>query len=307
MKIRDLNALRVFRAVATSGGFTQAALNLGEVKSYVSRKIQELEIDLGTKLFQRSTRNVILTEQGRFLLEVSQRALEEVESAEATFEDVRDKPQGTLRVTCPVDFSGTLIEQVIKKFLDEFSQIKIDLLATNQILDLVKDEIDVAIRPGNLGEISHVGVRLGVMEWGLYASPSFISKTFEKDSPPDHPRDFDQVMGVFFNPQLQMRKDPVWVLHRNQKIERVKYQFSLSVSQINSLIDSGVSGMGIIALPDVYAQGYVQAGRLKRVLPEWTLTRTELFAFYLSKRGLPPRTRLFIDSLVRNLKCSSSS
>ena len=184
----DLNEMAIFVHVVEAGSFTGAAKNLGLPKSTVSRKITQLEERLGVRLIQRTTRSLRLTDTGSAYYNHCARILGEIEEANITVTQMQSTPTGTLRITAPVLFGSTVLSGLIADFMDEHPQVQIDLVLTDQRLDLVQDGIDVAFRVGQLEDSSLIGRHLGDARSILCASPEYV----KKHGAPKHPSELQE-------------------------------------------------------------------------------------------------------------------
>ncbi|WP_263866297.1 LysR family transcriptional regulator [Thalassolituus oleivorans] len=184
----DLNEMAIFVHVVEAGSFTGAAKNLGLPKSTVSRKITQLEERLGVRLIQRTTRSLRLTDTGSAYYNHCARILGEIEEANIAVTQMQSTPTGTLRITAPVLFGSTVLSGLIADFMDDHPQVQIDLVLTDQRLDLVQDGIDVAFRVGQLEDSSLIGRHLGDARAILCASPEYV----KKHGAPKHPSELQE-------------------------------------------------------------------------------------------------------------------
>ncbi|MCC6137712.1 MAG: LysR family transcriptional regulator, partial [Bdellovibrionaceae bacterium] len=202
MKNQSLNDILAFVAVGRLGSFTKAAHSLGVPKSYVSRKVSELEERLKLRLIERTTRTVLLTQDGTQYFAVCEKALSDIEDIEKSFEHGKQTPSGRLRLTCPVEFGPIVTAQLCEKFLYKYPEIQLEVLSTNTVLDLVKDKVDVAIRPLQLADPSMMSLQLGSLEWALYASPQWVHSNSQSLSKIDSLHELDIIA---FNPNFHVQ------------------------------------------------------------------------------------------------------
>ena len=157
----DLNEMAIFVRLVESGSFTGAAKNLELPKSTLSRKITQLEERLGVRLIQRKTRRLRLTDTGTAYHAQCARILGEIEEANITVTEMQSTPSGTLRITAPVLFGSTVLSSLVTEFMDIQPQVKIELILTDQMLDIVQNGIDMAFHVGHLDDSYLIGRHLG--------------------------------------------------------------------------------------------------------------------------------------------------
>src|SRR5262245_12668013 len=179
----DLNELVVFARVVQTGSFTAAAAALGMPKSTVSRKVSELEERLGSRLLQRTTRKLSLTDVGRTYFEYCARIVGEVEDAERAVSSLQETPRGLLRVTTGINV--TFLGPILSDFLKRYPEVRLEVLATGRVVDLVEERFDVGIRAGPLAESTLIARSLGNATWFHVASPEYLEKRGRPRAPAD--------------------------------------------------------------------------------------------------------------------------
>ncbi len=182
---RDLNDTLVFVKVVEHGSFISAARALRLPKTTVSRKVQDLETRLGAQLLHRTTRKLGLTEAGNIYFEHSQRISRELDEAESAVSELQGGPRGWLRLTAPYSLGITWIAPLLGEFRARHPEVRVDMVLSNESLDLIDKEIDVALRIGNLPDSGLVARRLTVFRTQVYASPIYLARHGE----PLHPDD----------------------------------------------------------------------------------------------------------------------
>ncbi len=292
----DLNEIVVFAKVVEAGSFTAAAAALGLPKSSVSRKLAQLEERLGARLLQRTTRKLALTEVGTAYYERCRAIVADIADAEQSVADMQSSPRGLLRVTAPIDVGGVLLGGVVAKLLITHPDLQVELIATDRVVDLVEERVDVGLRFGPLPDSSLVARRVGRTCIVPYASPGYIAR---KGSPkrPDDLVDHDIIM---FAPIARMR---TWTFRgkparggRDGEVTVTPTPRLLATSMFAAL-DAVRSGAGIAVLGDFVARDDLAAGRLVRVLEGWSGTSAELFAVYPSTRNPTPKMKIFLDAV----------
>src|SRR5216684_1902815 len=170
----DLNEILVFARVVQAGSFTSAAAELGMPKSTVSRKVSDLEERLKSRLLQRTTRKLSLTDVGRTYYDYCARIVGEIEDGERAVSRLQESPRGLLRVTAPVNVA--FLGPIVSDYLKRYPEVRLDLLCTGRAVDLVEERFDVAIRAGTLADSSLIARSLGTVSWFLVATPAYLKK-----------------------------------------------------------------------------------------------------------------------------------
>ncbi len=294
MRNTDLNDILAFVAVARTGSFTKAGHSLGVPKSYVSRKVTHLEERLKLRLIERTTRTVLLTEDGAQYFSVCEKALSEIDEAEKSFDHGKEIPSGRLRLTCPVEFGPIITGQLCQKFLSRYPEIQLEVLATNNVLDLIRDKIDVAIRPIQLADPSMLSIQIGRLEWALYASPQWVFANSQSLTKIDNLSELDIIA---FNPSHIMQKKFRLQLTRKDKKKTFDYTPKVIASNLSILIEAATQGVGIAAMPDILIHDRVQSKKLVRVFPDWYYRKEQIVAVFANQRNTPSRVRALIDFL----------
>jgi DNA-binding transcriptional LysR family regulator len=264
---------------------------LGVQKSGISRRISQLEERLSSRLLQRTTRKLSLTEEGRVFHDHALRVLAELDETERALSGLRAVPRGILRVTAPLSFG--LLGAPVAAFLRRHRDVQLELVCTDRVVDLVEEGFDVAIRAGKLLDSSLVARRLGTLPRSLVASPEHLKRR----KPPKAPGEvLDHPCLVFGS-----RTGAVWRLESGAQKVDLKIQGRLAVNDLDLLRALTVSGLGIALLPHLGCADAIASGRLVRVLPEWTSEENPIHAVYPSSRHLSSKVRAFVDFLAARL------
>jgi DNA-binding transcriptional LysR family regulator len=288
--VRDLNDLRFFAAVVSSGGFSKAARDLGLPKSRLSRRIAQLEADLGVRLLERSTRRLKVTEVGQ---EVYAQAVTATAAGEAATEAamrVRAEPQGLVRLSCPLNFHDTIARR-LPPFLTDHPRLRLQILSTNRRIDLIEERIDVAVRVRERldtdGDLQMR--RIGISRRIVVASPDFVRTHGE-------PRTADQLSDI---PLVDANEGPsrsVWRLSSSDdRHGSVEFDARLAAGDFKTLLAAALAGVGAALMPIVECRADLEAGRLVRLLPEWGAADGILHLVFTSRRSMLPSVRAVID------------
>ena len=287
------NDLILFAHVIDAGSFTRASDLTGLPKSTLSRRLSELEDDLGERLMQRSTRRLVLTDFGESILEHARRLSDETEAATALAQHRQVTPHGTLRVSLPPEFHELSIVQIITEFSRRYPNIRLELDLSSRRVDVVAERFDVALRAATQlpDDSALVARRLTTLTNGLFANPDYLKRHGE----PKFPADLTQHTGLVL--VTSGGDHQPWRLSRdNERWEGVP----LNVLAANSLglqQELAAQGLGIVGLSERYAHDMVEQGTLQRVLPDWQLPDIIVWCVTPGRRLLPQRTLAFIDLL----------
>jgi DNA-binding transcriptional LysR family regulator len=288
-----LSYMRLFVEVARTRSFRRAAEALDMPNSTLSRHIAELEKTIGLRLLHRSTRKVELTEAGEVYFKRCQSIVEEARLAHESLLDVVERPSGTLRVSMPVDLATGYLAPILVDFARTYPLIAFEFDLTPRRVDLQTEPFDLAIRigPPPTAPSMLVARQIALVPRYLYAAPSYL-----KEAPPlRHPNDLGQhVLCVVGG---AVRQGDVWrTLYRGEEAVDVMISTRFAMNSVGLGRVLAAQGLGIAVLDTELARDEVAAGRLVRVLPEWSLAPVQVHAI-TETRLLPARTRLFIEFL----------
>jgi DNA-binding transcriptional LysR family regulator len=291
----DLNDLKVFVDVARRGSFAAVAKDRDVAPSSVSRAIAELETELGVRLFQRTTRNMALTEAGHLYLNYVEPLVGELARARDVAASVAGRPSGTLRITASATFGQMRIVPLLPEFRSLYPELKIEGLFIDQNLDLVAERIDLAIRLAPNIEGDLIASKLMDIEYRVVASPGYL-----KSSPPIIvPSDVAQHRCILFNIRPFRTR---WIFRDAKgRLEEVPVDGDLILAPAGSLLSAAIDGLGPALLACWLVDHEIAAGRLVNVFPEYAITATTFdtaaWLVYPSRTYLPNKVRVMIDFL----------
>ena len=289
----DLNEMAIFVHVVEAGSFTGAAKNLGLPKSTVSRKITQLEERLGVRLIQRTTRSLRLTDTGNAYYNQCARILGEIEEANIAVTQMQSTPTGTLRLTAPLLFGSTVLSGLVAEYMDQHPQVTVDMLLSDQCLDLVQEGVDIAFRIGQLEDSSLIGRYLGDVRGILCASPDYIA-AHGTPTNPEQLSDHQLLTQAAWNNWTMQGPDD------EQMTVQIKPR--LQVNDFASLYTLALSGAGITPLPLLIASPAIRSGDLVPLLPEWPFEASPIHALYPSNRHLSAKVRSFVDFIIESIR-----
>ena len=288
----DLNDVALFVRVVRDGSFAEAARQLGQPPNTVSRRIQQLEGQLGTRLLQRSTRKLTLTQAGQAFYARCEGAVDGLLEAGNAVLLGSEAPAGLVRVAAPADFFDFFPMAWVAQFLDAHPRVRIEFVLSDERADLIAERIDVAFRGGPLQDVGYVGRELQRAGGsGLYASPAYL-KARGAPATLAALADFDCL--AFAHPSGKVS----WRLNGPDGVEEeVQLTPRFSGNTAQALRRATVAGMGIALLPAAVAARDVEAGSLLAVLPLYHRKGQGLHVLYPSRRHLPLAVSAFIEAV----------
>ncbi|CDY77304.1 FIG000557: hypothetical protein co-occurring with RecR [Caballeronia glathei] len=291
-----INEIAVFVAVAQSGSFTRAAEEIGSSKSNVGKAVQRLEARLGTRLFQRTTRAVRLTEDGETYLLAAQGALDALREAEQQLASRRSEPVGRVKIDLPAGFGRLLLPSFIA-LREKHPKITLEVALTDRMSDPVGEGWDVVVRIGALPEDSELTVRkLCDLRLGLYASPAYLERRGAVKEIADLAA-HDAI--VFRGPAGRLR---AWTLRDGNSFRDFSPQPILVLADGQAIVEAAVEGFGITQILDRVALPYVQAGRLVHVLPDADVDGPPVHAIISLGQKMAAKTRAVVNHLAETLR-----
>jgi DNA-binding transcriptional LysR family regulator len=287
----ELAALTALVRVVQAGSFTRAAEAMHTQKAHLSRVVANLERELGVRLLERTTRSLSLTEMGREIFERAVGILGAVEDAERAAQRMLAEPRGVLKLTCGVEFGMIAVSGWIDGYLQRHPQVSVEADFTGRVIDIVHEGFDLAIRVGELPDSRLTARRIGELQYGLYASPGYLSRR----GAPVSPEELVQHDLLVFSAGSHRLG---WRLARGGETRRIEAPARLRINNSFAVCDAAVRGLGIAQLPAIVAKQALAADRLVPVLPEWRPAAVPVHALFPSSRYLTPKVRSFIDHAV---------
>jgi DNA-binding transcriptional LysR family regulator len=291
----DLNQLRHFALVVQHGGFSAAEREAHIPKAKLSRHVMELEERVGVRLLQRSTRRLALTEAGRLFYEHCSAMIEEASAGLEALEQLRSEPVGIVRVSCP-NMMAHIHAQTIADFMRLYPKVRIELLCTDRIPDLIEDRIDIALHVrGFETNPDLVTRRIRASRFMLVASPRYLAS----HPVPEHPADLIEHDTIG---ELAQGREQTWELVASDgRTAKVSVQPRLLISDHMVQQLAAVGGAGVALLPLRAVWGALADGTLQRVAKEWATPEFDIHVAYLSRRGMLPAVRTLVDFLVERI------
>ncbi|WP_342249128.1 LysR family transcriptional regulator [Sphingomonas sp. OTU376] len=294
-----LAGIKAFLSVADEGGFAPAARKAGVATSSLTRQVDGLEEHLSTVLLNRSTRSVTLTPAGEDYYLRAVRIIADLDDANRSMNEREGTPRGLLRVSLPVAFARLHVSPIIPDFLRGSPEVELELVMSDQPVNLVEDRIDIAIRLGSLESSSLIARKLAPHRRLLCASPAYLAE----HGTPSRPADLARHNCLTFS---YASGDRTWRFARQGKEEIVRVRGTVRANHSETLREVAVAGVGMLLMPTWLVGEDIAAGRLCRVLPEWEadIGRTSpaasdggIYALYHADRRTSAKLRAFIDFL----------
>jgi DNA-binding transcriptional LysR family regulator len=289
--MQHLDNILVFVKVAEFESISKAARALDMPVSTVSRRLSVLESDLGVSLVRRTTRRVILTSQGRDYFNQCTEPLAKLQEAEQVLAQTQRKLEGTLAISVPMILGQGPFMDFLSRFSKEHAGIRIDLYITNEYLNLVAENIDVAVRFGHLQDSSVVAIKIGKSIRYVVAAADYL-KGRKLPTEPEELKAYDCVMFNAKNGEVE------WELISGKKKVRVHVTGSISSRDCQSVAAFVMRGHGVGLLETAYSDPALARGELVRLLPRWTSTAIPVFAAYPTRKFLPSRMSAFLRALA---------
>ena len=284
------NGLDEFILVAELGHFSRAARKLGVSASHVSRQIARLEDRLQTRLFYRSTRQVTLTEAGQTFLQHCQNLQDARDEAFQAISDLSSEPIGVLRMTCSVAYGEDFIMPLINDFMQRYPKLHVEMSLTNQPLDLLHGQFDLAVRLGRLQDSRLVATRLAPRRMYLCAAPAYLEHHGAPHSLSELPRH-----------NCLIGSSDTWTFLESGREVPVRVQGNWRCNSGRAVLEAALRGFGLCQLPDYYVQEHLRSGTLRCLLTQHEPPHTAVWALYPQQRHLSPKVRKLVDFLKKEL------
>lgn len=295
------NAVRAFARVAETASFVKAADSLNLPRNTVTKLVQSLEAHLRTRLLNRTTRRVSLTNDGAAYYERMARLLEEWQEVEAELAHAQARPRGRLRVDMASATATLLVIPALPTFQERYPDLQIDIGVSDRPSDFLADRVDCVLRAGKITDPSLVARPLGDFAFMTCASPAYL----KRHGVPTHPSELEQKHLMVKYSYASGRHLPVELSRDGEQISVRGHHF-VAVNDGNALLSAGMAGLGIVHLPAFIAQPQVDAGLLQPVLTEWQSEPISMSVVYAPNRHLSARVRVFVDWLIELFQNQSS-
>ncbi|QUG74774.1 LysR family transcriptional regulator [Erwinia sp. E602] len=295
-KFPDFEGLAMFAKVAEEGSFAAAARAMGVSVPTVSRAVARLEERLGGRLFNRTSRQLALTEFGHSMAAKAADIYRQAEAIESEAHELSVQPRGQVRLAVPMSFGLRWVAPLMPELIRQFPELSVDLHLSDHSVDLIAEGFDAALRIAALPDSSLVARRLCPVTQYLVAAPTWIAR----HGAPDHPR---ALSGLPCFSYAWRARSQVWrFTHTSGAQEDIVPNGPLRVTNSDALLPVLLDGLGIAELPDFIAAEYLRDGRLVRLLDEWSMTRGGLYFVTPTARSRPLKVRVLSDFFAQHLR-----
>jgi DNA-binding transcriptional LysR family regulator len=287
--------MSAFVAVAEAGGFSAASRRLRMPLATVSRKVSELEIKLGVRLLNRTTRQVTLTESGRAFFASCRRILDDLGEAERAAAGEFTFPRGELIVSAPIVLGRLHVVPIVAQFLQAFAKVDARLLLADRVVDLLEEHVDVAVRVGDLPDSSMVATRVGGVRYAVCASPAYLAAR----RGPKHPKDLAAHDSVAFT---GLGSTSEWNFHVGRVLRPFPVRARLIVTTAEAALDAAIAGAGVTRLLSYQVAQAVNDGKLRILLRGYEPDSIPVNLVHAGGRLIPAKLRAFLDFAAPRLK-----
>lgn len=284
--MRDISDMEVFVRTVRCGSLSAAARTMDLTPAAVSYRLVKLETSLGTRLLHRTTRRLTLTEDGTEYLHRAERMIAEMEIVAAAVSRRDEVPQGTLKVTVPSSFGRQHIAPVMPKFLKRFPSVRLNLVMNDEMVDIMGQGIDVAIRICELKDSEFIARKLAPDHRVVCASPDYLARHGTPLTPDDLAK----------HNCLMLSQQPYWTFNGPRGHERVKVSGNFECNNGEAIREAALSGLGIALKATWDIAGAIKNRRLMVVLADYPVaSETSIWAVYPSRRNVPAKVTAFVD------------
>ena len=285
-----LNSMSIFVEVVKGQSFTAAAEKTDYSRAQVSKSVNQLEAYLGTRLLNRTTRRISLTETGRIYYERCKAILNDIDEVEGIASEQTSTPHGRLTISAPTSFGTLHLNEAIPEYMKQYPQVQISLSLADRFIDVVAEGFDLAIRIAELEDSSLIARKIAPCKRVFCASPDYLNKF----GTPKVPQDLAIHQCLIYSNEL---KPDTWILHGPNGTESIKVNGPICTDNGDILKAAAISGLGVTLLPTFIAGPDLAAGRLKQVLPDYCPPEISIYIVFPSRRYLSAKVRTFVDFL----------
>lgn len=286
------DAMQAFARVVEARSFTKAAETLHMSKTSVTQLVQQLEARLRVKLLNRTTRKVNVTADGAAYYERVVRLLADMDDAETSLSSASALPRGRLRVDVPSPLARLILVPELPAFHARYPHIQLDMGVSDRVVDLIGDNVDCVVRGGELTDQSLMARRVGDLQLGVYAAPSYL----ERAGTPSHPRELEgthhRIVGFLWS---RTGKNFPYAMRRDGESIEVQGRYAFAVDDGNAYLAAGLAGLGVLWLPDYMSRAHLAGGELVPLFEGWRLDPMPIYVAFPPNRHVSAKLRVFID------------
>ena len=299
-----LGSILAFVRVAELGSFANAAKAQGISASAVSKSVARLESHLGLRLFQRTTRALSLTEEGRLFFERCERIIHELDDAERAMRERAAVPTGVLKVELPVALGRLKIAPALSRLTDRYPQLRVEALFSDRLTDLIDAGLDAVVRIGEPRDARLIVRRVGTVRYIVCAAPAYIAAHGKPHTPADL-RHFNCIRRL----PHSGAHDAMWRFSSPQDGSPLEQEVTgtTSFDSNDVILDAGLAGAGLVQLHTYMAESYLKSGQFVQVLADFAAVGPPISVLFPSNRHLSPKVRVFIDFVAETLGQANAS
>jgi len=286
------DAMQAFVRVVEAGSFTKAAETLHMSKTTVTQLVQQLEARLRVKLLNRTTRKVNVTADGAVYYERVLRLLADMDDAETSLSGASALPRGRLRVDVPSPLASMILVPALPAFYERYPDIQIDMGVSDRIVDMIDENVDCVVRGGELTDQSLIARRVGELQLGVFAAPSYLARV----GMPAHPRELEnshhRIVGFLW---ARTGKAVPYAMRNSVESVQIKGRYALAVDDGNAYLAAGLAGLGVLWLPKYMSRTFEARGELVPLFENWSLDPMPIYVAFPPNRHISIKLRAFID------------
>jgi DNA-binding transcriptional LysR family regulator len=290
----DLNLLMMFLEIVNAGSISQTAIRLHVPKATLSRKLRQLEQQIGAVLLKRGPHRLEMTTIGQALFQHCERIAAEAAEASTIASEMQSQLKGAMRISIPFGLGNTWVSQALARFALLYPDVKLTIHVTNRWVDVSEEPYDVAIYIGRVRNEHLPMRRLAELARGVYASPAYL----ERNGAPKVPADLLGHECIALESQLV---DGLWTFD-NAEGGTATVTPRMTATDVVIVREMALAGLGCAILTHALCEAEVKANRLVRVLPEWRIPAVPVAATFLERRHMPQRIRAFIDLIAQEIQ-----
>lgn len=295
-----LTCMKTFCQVVKEGNFSSAARKLNISKVMVSRSIGYLEEDLGTRLFQRTTRKMSLTDNGTAYYERCQALIDEFDALDITMKDNAQSIKGKLRIAAPSEaFTALYLLPFFRQLNDNYPELTLDINMSDRHIDLVEEGFDVAIRIGELADSSLIAKKIANVELILCASSSYVKKLENKDNMITQPQD---ILKHAFILDSNYRNGQQINFSKKNQTKSIKVKSQITVNSAIATSHFIKYGLGVGIVPDFMVKEDVKNQHIVRLIPDWNISQGGIYVVYSNRKHLSEKIKCFVHEVIQHFE-----
>ncbi len=279
-----------FVTVVEQGGFSAAARQLHLSTSFISRQVSRLEDRLDVRLLQRTTRTVTLTEMGKVYYERGRDILDQLNMLDSEMFDLQEKPKGLVRIAAAGEYAERYVASVVADFVNMYPEVTVELDTSMQMVDIIKEGIDIAIRMTALTDSSLIARKVEPRRVMVCASPAYL----DKHGRPKTPDDLRTL-------NCLVLKEMPWRFNYGDRIQELKVRGSWLSNNARILVEAARKGIGVVRLSEYYFEEFLHTGELEVVLKHYEVDDAATWIIYPNRLHLPTRVRYLVEYLLKEL------